>query len=96
MIHNNYIDIDLLRNNITIYIYTSPYVVNIAKYISKILSFYNVKNYVICSLVSNEHIDIVNNNTNSFIFFVAFQSFLNSSIRNNLLRLKKKNIFCIN
>jgi len=90
MIHNNYIDIDLLRNNITIYIYTSPYVVNIAKYISKILSFYNVKNYVICSLVSNEHIDIVNNNTNSFIFFVAFQSFLNSSIRNNLLRLKKK------
>lgn len=90
MSDNNYIDIDLLRNNITIYIYTSPYVVNIAEYISKNLSFYNIKNYVISSLVSDEHIDIVNHDTNSFIFFVAFQSFLNSPIRNNLLTLKKK------
>ena len=96
MSDNNYIDIDLLRNNITIYIYTSPYVVNIAEYISKILLFYNIKNYVISSLVSDEHIDIVNHDTNSFIFFVAFQSFLNSPIRNNLLTLKKKNIFYIN
>ena len=81
---NNYIDIDNLRNNITIYIYTSPYVVNIAEYISKNLENYNIKNYVISSLISDEHIELVNHDSNAFLFLVAFQSFFNSPNKKKL------------
>ena len=87
---NNYIDIDNLRNNITIYIYTSPYVVNIAEYISKNLEKYNIKNYVIPSLISDEHIELVNHDSNSFLFLIAFQSFLNSPNKKKLLSIKRK------
>lgn len=87
---NNYIDIDNLRNNITIYIYTSPYVVNIAEYISKNLEKYNIKNYVISSLISDEHIELVNHDSNAFLFLVAFQSFLNYPNRKKILGIKRK------
>jgi len=87
---NNYIDIDNLRNNITIYIYTSPYVVNIAEYISKNLENYNIKNYVIPSFISDDHIELVNHDSNTFILLIAFQSFLNSPNKKKILKLKRK------
>ena len=90
MSDNNFIDIDNIRNNITIYIYTSPYVINIAGYISKIFQKYDIKNFVILSLISDEHFDLINRDNNSFILLVAFQSFYNSPIKNKLLKMRKK------
>lgn len=86
MSYNNFIDID----NMTIYIYTSPYVINIAQYISKIFQKYNIKNYVITSLISDEHFELINQDNNSFILLVAFQSFYKSPIKNKLLKMRKK------
>lgn len=90
MSDNNFIDIDNIRNNMTIYIYTSPYVINIAQYISKIFQKYNIKNFVITSLISDQHFDLINQDNNSFILLVAFQSFYNSPIKNKLLKMRKK------
>lgn len=90
MSDNNFIDIDNIRNNMTIYIYTSPYVINIAQYISKIFQKYNIKNFVITSLISDQHFDLINKDNNSFILLVAFQSFYNSPIKNKLLKMRKK------
>lgn len=89
MNYNNLIDIENVRNNITIYIYTSPYVINIAKYVSQNLENYNIKNYVISSLISDEHFELINQDNNCFIFLLAFQSFYNSRIKNKLLRMRK-------
>lgn len=89
MSDNNFIDIENIRNNITIYIYTSPYVINIAEYVSKNLENYNIKNYVIASLISDEHFELINQDNNCFIFLLAFQSFYNSPIKNKLLRMRK-------
>lgn len=89
MSDNNFIDIDNIRNNMTIYIYTSPYVVNIAEYVSKNLENYNIKNYIIPSLISDEHFELINQDNNCFIFLLAFQSFYNSPIKNKLLRMRK-------
>lgn len=89
MSYNNFIDIDNMRNNMTIYIYTSPYVVNIAEYVSKNLDKYNIKNYVIPSLISDEHFELINEDNNCFIFLLAFQSFYNSPNKNKLLRMRK-------
>lgn len=86
---NNIINIDNIRNDIIIYIYTSPYVINIAKYISKIFKNYNIKNYVICSLISDEHFQLINKDNNCFIFLLAFQSFYNSPIKDKLLKMRK-------
>ena len=90
MSDNNFINIDNIRNDITIYIYTSPYVVNIAEYVSKNLENYNIKNYVIPSLISDEHLELINQDNNCFIFLLAFQSFYNSPIKNKLLKMRKK------
>ena len=89
MSDNNFINIDNIRNNMTIYIYTSPYVVNIAEYVSKNLENYNIKNYVIPSLISDEHLELINQDNNCFIFLLAFQSFYNSPIKNKLLKMRK-------
>ena len=89
MSDNNFIDIDNIRNNITIYIYTTPYVINIAEYISNIFQKYNIKNFVIVSLISDQHFDLINQDNNSFILLLAFQSFYNSPIKNKLLKMKK-------
>ena len=86
---NNIINIDNIRNDIIIYIYTSPYVINIAKYISKNFENYNIKNYVICSLISDEHFQLINKDNNCFIFLLAFQSFYNSPIKDKLLKMRK-------
>lgn len=87
--YKNSINIDNIRNNMTIYIYTSPYVINIAEYISKNFHKYNINNFVIASLISDEHFDLINDDNNSFIFLLAFQSFYNSPIKNKLLKMKK-------
>lgn len=87
--NNNFIDLQKIRNNITIYIYSSPYVENIANYISVIFSKYKINNYKIVSLISDEHFNIINDNNNCFLFLLVFQSFLNSQNKDKLLKLKK-------
>ena len=72
MSDNNFIDIDNIRNNITIYIYTTPYVINIAEYISNIFQKYNIKNFVIVSLISDQHFDLINQDNNSFILYSIY------------------------
>jgi hypothetical protein len=81
---NNY------KESMKIYIYTSKYLINIAEYISKLLTSYNLQKYVYTSSILQEHINEVNNNNNTFIFLVGFQSFLYSNDKNKLLKIKRK------
>jgi hypothetical protein len=86
---NNYFDINISRDNITIYIYTSPYLINIAHYISKNFEKYNIKNYVNMSLITNDIFDLINYDDNSYLFLLAFQSFYNSPIKDKLIKMRK-------
>lgn len=89
---NNYIipNIDNVRNNITIYIYSSPYIINIANYISKIMTSYGIDNSIYSTVVSDNHFNLINQDNNVFILLVGFQSFFNSAQKKKLINMKKK------
>ena len=70
-----------------IFIYTTPYVNEIAITISEIFTINGINNSIHTSLVSESHINIVNNDDDYKIFIIAFQSFFTGQ-KSNLMQLK--------
>ena len=70
-----------------IFIYTTPYVKELAITISEIFTINGINNSIHTSLVSENHINIVNNDDNYKIFIIAFQSFFTGQ-KSNLIQLK--------